>query len=114
MQVILLEKITHLGELGAVVKVKDGYARNFLIPQGHAKRATKAAIEAKCSPDCVEMEGAAVSQIAAKNDVPCVILRAMSDNADEDGHEVLVVKKFSIAEYVATATKIVAAMVEKL
>ena len=44
MQVILLEKITHLGELGAVVKVKDGYARNFLIPQGHAKRATKAAI----------------------------------------------------------------------
>ena len=44
MQVILLEKIHHLGELGAVVKVKDGYARNFLIPQGHAKRATKAAI----------------------------------------------------------------------
>ena len=75
---------------------------------------TKAAIEAKCAPDCVEMEGAAVSQIAAKNGVPCVILRAMSDNADEDGHEVLVVKKFSIGEYVATATKIVAAMVEKL
>ena len=75
---------------------------------------TKAAIEAKCAPDCVEMEGAAVSQIAAKNDVPCVILRAMSDNADEDGHEVLVVKKFSIAEYVATATRIVAAMVEAL
>ena len=75
---------------------------------------TKAAIEAKCAPDCVEMEGAAVSQIAAKNDVPCVILRAMSDNADEDGHEVLVVKKFSIAEYVATATRIVAAMVESL
>ena len=38
----------------------------------------------------------------------------MSDNADEDGHEVLVVKKFSISEYVATATKIVAAMVEAL
>ena len=75
---------------------------------------TKAAIEAKCAPDCVEMEGAAVSQIAAKNGVPCVILRAMSDNADEDGHEVLVVKKFSIAEYVATATRIVAAMVEAL
>ena len=55
-----------------------------------------------------------VGQIAAKNDVPCVILRAMSDNADEDGHEVLVVKKFSIAEYVATATRIVAAMVEAL
>mgnify|MGYP003169058166 CR=1 FL=1 len=73
-----------------------------------------AAAEKACAPDCVEMEGAAVSQIAAKNDVPCVILRAMSDNADEDGHEVLVVKKFSIAEYVATATRIVAAMVEAL
>lgn len=76
--------------------------------------ATKNAIAAKCAPDCVEMEGAAVSQIAAKNGVPCVILRAMSDNADESGHELLVVKKFSIAEYVATATRIVAAMVESL
>ena len=66
MQVILLEKITHLGELGAVVKVKDGYARNFLIPQGHAKRATKAAIEAKCAPDCVEMEGAAFAEVEAR------------------------------------------------
>ena len=78
------------------------------------KACAEAGVEAKCAPDCVEMEGAAVSQIAAKNGVPCVILRAMSDNADEDGHEVLVVKKFSIAEYVATATKIVAAMVEAL
>ena len=55
-----------------------------------------------------------VGDSETKNGVPCVILRAMSDNADEDGHEVLVVKKFSIAEYVATATKIVAAMVESL
>ena len=76
--------------------------------------ATKKAIEDICHPDSVEMEGAPVSQVAARNGVPCVILRAMSDNADEDGHEVLVVKKFSIAEYVATATRIVAAMVEAL
>ena len=75
---------------------------------------TKAAIEAKCAPDCVEMEGAAVSQIAAKNGVPCVILRAMSDNADESGYEVLVVKKFSIGEYIKTATAIVANMIEAL
>ena len=75
---------------------------------------TKAAIEAKCAPDCVEMEGAAVSQIAAKNGVPCVILRAMSDNADESGYEVLVVKQFSITEYVKTATEIVANMIESL
>jgi len=40
MQIILLEKILNLGLLGDVVKVKDGYARNFLIPQGKAKRAT--------------------------------------------------------------------------
>ena len=40
MQIILLEKITNLGQLGDVVKVKDGFARNFLIPQGKAKRAT--------------------------------------------------------------------------
>ena len=76
--------------------------------------ATKKAIEEKCHPDCVEMEGAAVCQIAARNGVPCVILRAMSDNADESGHEVLVVKKFSIAEYVATATAIVADMAEHI
>ena len=42
MQVILMEKVANLGELGEVVKVKDGYARNFLIPQGKAKRATEA------------------------------------------------------------------------
>jgi large subunit ribosomal protein L9 len=41
MEVILLEKIANLGELGQVVKVKDGYARNFLIPHGKAKRATE-------------------------------------------------------------------------
>jgi large subunit ribosomal protein L9 len=40
MQVILMEKVTNLGELGDVVKVKDGFARNFLIPHGKAKRAT--------------------------------------------------------------------------
>jgi large subunit ribosomal protein L9 len=41
MEVILLEKIANLGELGQVVKVKDGYARNYLIPHGKAKRATE-------------------------------------------------------------------------
>lgn len=76
--------------------------------------ATKQAIEEKCHPDCVEMEGAAVSQIAGRNGVPCVILRAMSDNADEDGHEVLVVKQFSIAAYITTATNIVVRMIERL
>lgn len=42
MQIILLDKVVNLGGLGDVVKVKDGYARNYLIPQGKAKRATQA------------------------------------------------------------------------
>ena len=46
MQVILLEKVANLGNLGDVVKVKDGFARNFLIPQGKAKRATETNLKA--------------------------------------------------------------------
>ena len=45
MQIILLEKVVNLGQLGDIVKVKDGYARNYLIPQRMARRATKLAIE---------------------------------------------------------------------
>ncbi len=45
MQVILLERVINLGQLGDVVKVKEGYARNFLIPQGKARRATETAIK---------------------------------------------------------------------
>jgi large subunit ribosomal protein L9 len=41
MELILLEKVVNLGQLGDVVKVRNGYARNFLIPQGKAKRATE-------------------------------------------------------------------------
>lgn len=50
MQIILMEKVINLGNLGDIVKVKDGYARNFLIPQKKARRATeanKAEFEAK-------------------------------------------------------------------
>jgi len=46
MQVILMEKLANLGNLGDVVKVKDGYARNYLIPHGKAKRATEANVKA--------------------------------------------------------------------
>jgi large subunit ribosomal protein L9 len=45
MQIILLDKVVNLGNLGEVVKVKDGYARNFLIPSGRARRATADAIK---------------------------------------------------------------------
>ena len=63
MQVILLDKVVTLGNLGEIVKVKDGYARNFLIPQGRARRATesnKAEFEAKR----VELEKAAAAKLA--------------------------------------------------
>src|SRR5690606_29048532 len=45
MQIILLEKVVNLGNLGDVVRVKNGYARNYLIPQKKAKRATQAALQ---------------------------------------------------------------------
>jgi len=45
MQVILLDKVANLGNLGDVVRVKDGYARNFLIPTRRARRATDAALK---------------------------------------------------------------------
>lgn len=45
MQIILLEKVVNLGQLGDVVRVKDGYARNFLIPTGKARRATESAVK---------------------------------------------------------------------
>ncbi|NBO02299.1 MAG: 50S ribosomal protein L9, partial [Betaproteobacteria bacterium] len=45
MQIILLDKVVNLGNLGEVVRVKDGYARNFLIPSGRARRATESAIK---------------------------------------------------------------------
>jgi large subunit ribosomal protein L9 len=45
MQIILLEKVVNLGQLGDVVKVRDGFARNYLIPTGKARRATPAAIQ---------------------------------------------------------------------
>ena len=63
MQIILLDKVVNLGNLGEIVKVKDGYARNFLIPSGRARRATeanKAEFEAKR----VELEKAAAAKLA--------------------------------------------------
>lgn len=64
MQIILLEKVVNLGNLGDVVKVKDGYARNFLIPQKKAKRATPAAM-AEFEARRAELEKAAAEKLAA-------------------------------------------------
>jgi large subunit ribosomal protein L9 len=60
MQIILLEKIANVGNLGDIVKVRDGYARNFLIPQGKAKRATPANLQA------IEARRAELEQVAGE------------------------------------------------
>lgn len=64
MQVILLEKVANLGNLGDVVKVKDGYARNFLIPTKAARRATEAAIK-EFEAKRAELEKIAAEKLAA-------------------------------------------------
>ena len=64
MQIILLEKVVNLGNLGDIVKVKDGYARNFLIPAGRARRATEAA-KAEFEAKRAELEKAAATKLAA-------------------------------------------------
>lgn len=68
MQIILLEKIVNLGALGDVVKVKDGYARNYLIPSGRARRATATAV-AEFEARRAELEKAAAEKLAASQAV---------------------------------------------
>ena len=64
MQIILLDKVLNLGNLGDIVKVKDGYARNFLIPTGRARRATEKAKQ-EFETKRVELEKAAAAKLGA-------------------------------------------------
>jgi len=66
MQIILLDKVGKLGNLGDVVKVKDGYARNFLIPTKLARRATETAI-AEFASRRADLENAAAAKLSAAN-----------------------------------------------
>lgn len=63
MQIILLDKVVNLGNLGEIVKVKDGYARNYLIPTGRARRATAAAKE-EFEARRAELEKVAAAKLA--------------------------------------------------
>ena len=67
MQIILLEKVVNVGNLGEVVRVRDGYARNFLIPQKKARRATEAALKEfearRAELEKVQAEKLAASQV---------------------------------------------------
>lgn len=85
MQVILLEKVANLGNLGDVVKVKDGFARNFLIPKGKAKRATDANLKA------FESRRAELEQVQAQT-----LAQAQARGAKLDGLTVQVVQKAGV------------------
>ena len=74
MQVILLEKVVNLGQLGDVVKVKEGYARNFLIPQGKARRATETAIK-EFETRRADLEKAQADRLAAAQAVQAKLER---------------------------------------
>ncbi len=63
MQIILLDKIVNVGALGDIVKVKDGYARNFLIPSGRARRATETN-KAEFAAKRADLEKAAAAKLA--------------------------------------------------
>jgi large subunit ribosomal protein L9 len=84
MQIILLEKIANVGNLGDVVKVKEGYARNFLIPQGKAKRATPENLKAEVRR--TELEKAQAETLG----------RAQERGAKLDGLMVQIVQKAGV------------------
>ena len=100
MQIILLEKVVNLGQLGDVVKVKDGYARNFLIPQGKARRATQSAI-AEFEARRAELEKVQADRLAqARREAERVagLSLQMTEKAGVDGRLFGSVTNFDIAE----------------
>jgi large subunit ribosomal protein L9 len=100
MQVILLEKVVNLGNLGDVVKVKDGFARNFLIPQRKARRATTAAV-AEFETKRAELEKVAAAKLAeaqAQGEKLAGLTVQISQKAGVDGRLFGSVTNFDIAE----------------
>ena len=100
MQVILMEKVHNLGQLGDIVKVKDGFARNFLIPHGKAKRATDSAI-AEFQSRRAELElhqGKALAQSQARAVKLEGLMIQITQNAGVDGRLFGSVTNYDIAE----------------
>ncbi|SFH65729.1 large subunit ribosomal protein L9 [Collimonas sp. OK307] len=100
MQVILLEKVVNLGNLGEVVRVKDGYARNFLIPQRMARRATTTAI-AEFEAKRADLETAAAAKLAiaqAQGEKLNGLTVQISQKSGVDGRLFGSVTNFDIAE----------------
>ena len=100
MQIILLEKVVNVGNLGDVVKVKDGYARNFLIPQKMARRATSSAV-AEFEVKRAELEKAAAEKLSAaqaQGDKLSGMTVTIGQKAGVDGRLFGSVTNFDIAE----------------
>ncbi len=100
MQVILLDKVVNLGNLGDVVRVKDGYARNFLIPKRMAKRATEAALK-EFEARRAELERLAAEKLAAAQALGQRVegtVLTITQKAGVDGRLFGSVTNFDIAE----------------
>ena len=100
MQIILLDKVVNLGNLGEVVRVKDGYARNFLIPSGRARRATDVAIK-EFEVKRAELEKAAAEKFAesqALGEKLAGVTVKITQKAGVDGRLFGSVTNFDIAE----------------
>ena len=100
MQIILMEKVVNLGNLGDLVKVKDGYARNYLIPQGKAKRATPAAM-AEFEARRAELEKAAADRLATAQGLAVKlesVMLTIARKAGVDGRLFGSVTNYDIAE----------------
>ena len=103
MQIILMEKITNLGQLGDVVNVKSGFARNYLIPQGKARRATEQAI-AEFQSKRAELEKKQAAVLAAAQAVAEKLeglLVQITQKAGSDGKLFGSVTNANIAEALA-------------
>lgn len=100
MQVILLEKVVNLGQLGDVVRVKDGFARNFLIPNGMARRATEQA-KAEFEARRAELEKVQAEKLAAAQALGAKmagLVLEISQKAGVDGRLFGSVTNFDVSE----------------
>ncbi len=100
MQIILLDKIVNLGNLGEIVRVKDGYARNYLIPAGRARRATETAKQ-EFETKRAELERAAAAKLAdskAQGEKLTGATIKLTQKAGVDGRLFGSVTNFDIAE----------------
>tara|TARA_R110001592_G_scaffold248057_1_gene510201 strand:+ start:57 stop:509 length:453 start_codon:yes stop_codon:yes gene_type:complete len=100
MQIILLEKVVNLGQLGEVVKVRDGFARNYLIPQGKARRATKQALvdfeSRRAELEKLQADKLALAQAAAAK-IEGLTLQ-LTEKAGVDGRLFGSVTNFSVSD----------------